>query len=206
MEKTKKDQLLERVKKAGNYNDILVNGEIIVKGGECRQRLDVIKKYVSKGNKVLDVGSHSGYFAIELARIGADVLSIENNKELADVQIFLSGENNVKVDVMLRELNLKTFYPIIGYKKFDVILLLNVVHYWGENITEMLEKLRDIGKKIIIEFPRPYETEAIYNPLVVKLSPFEKYLKKIFGEVELLATTPSPNNKDKLRNIFLCQK
>jgi protein-L-isoaspartate O-methyltransferase len=186
---------------AGVTQDVMVNGELVHKGRECRARLEMILPHVRQGSTVLDVGSHVGYFGIELARArGCKVDSYEANNRFRSIQRWAVKANGVEDLVKVKG----DFDPAaMGSKKYDVILLLAVLHYCPG---DFLKRIAAHGKKIIIEFPRPEETTALYHDLIVELSPFEDHLRKVFGEVALIGVPDAPYMPGVKRGMWLCRR
>jgi len=90
---------------------------------------------VRKGDKILEIGTGSGYQSAILSTLGADVFSVERNKKLHE-----------KAKVMLEKLkcNVKCFYGD-GYKglsefaPYDRIIVTAAAPYIPENLLQQLK-------------------------------------------------------------------
>ena len=186
---------------AGVYQDILLNGVPVHTGRDCQSRLDMILPHVAENSRVLDVGSHSGYFAIELARQkGCHVDSFESEAWLADIQRWAIERNCVGDLVNLRG----AFTPdAVAGQHYDVVLLLSVLQYFP---TDFLLEMVRVGDRTIIEFPTPEETDALYHVRIVELSPFDTYLRTLFSHVELIGEPDAPYMAGVKRGMWLCER
>jgi len=182
---------------SGVYQDVLINGELVYKGRECAKRLEMIQPYINNTDTVLDIGSHSGYFAIELAKRGCTVTSYEPVKKMYDIQMWAAKENGVSLRAHNKDF---TSTPA----KYDVVLLLSVLQYF--DMDKFLLRIGKIGKRIIIEFPIPDEIEALYIDKINRTHPFDEYLKRFFSKVELIGRPEAPYMKDITRKMWLCEK
>lgn len=185
----------------GVYQDVLVKGELVHKGRECQQRLDLILPHAEERDMVLDIGSHSGYFAIELARQRKCLVdSFEADPHLRQIQRWAIKQNMQTFSVLL----FGAFAPAsVHGNHYDDVLMLSVLHYFPRGF---LEEVSACGSRFFIEFPYPEETEALYHDLILELSPFDEYLRTIFGHVELLGEPPAPYMPGVKRGLWLCEK
>ena len=106
---------------------------------------------VQKGDKVLEVGTGSGYQSAVLADMGAQVYTIERIKEL-----FLKAQNNLK------KVGLKVKHAAYGdgykglpmYAPYDKIIVTAAAPYIPEALTEQLKP----GGKMVIPVGKDIQT------------------------------------------------
>lgn len=97
----------------------------------------LVKKYVKKGDKILDVGCGNGRLYQSLQDLGVEYVGIDNCKEL----IFEARKKYKKAEFKIMDL-LKLFFP---KEKFDVVFLIAVFHHIPS------DKLRQKALKNIFE-------------------------------------------------------
>lgn len=116
---------------ASELQRYLADDEIEVKSRNENIRLDYFLKYIDvKDKNVLDIGGNTGYFTFEFLKNGASFLEYyEGNQEHAEfVQLaseVLGYDDSMKV--------YNQYYNFDQDKKYDVVLLLNVLHHLGDD-------------------------------------------------------------------------
>ena len=148
-----------------HYQDILYQGELYEGKRKCQDRWDIIKPHIRPHDVVLDIGSSTGYFAIQIARMFPDslVVSFESSEEDCQVQKkILKDEGIYNVVLCQHRLCPEDLLKWSRHVEiFDVTLLLSVLHHLPEGKVEMgLEAIRDLSKVIICELPNDEEREA----------------------------------------------
>ncbi len=116
---------------ASELQKYLTNDEIDVKSRSETIRLDYFLKNVDIKNKsVLDIGGNTGYFTFEFLKNGASSLEYyEGNQEHAKF-VQLASEVLGYTD-SLSVYN--KYYNFDQDEKYDVVLLLNVLHHLGDD-------------------------------------------------------------------------
>lgn len=119
--------------KANLHSDKIVN--II------NQRNDYVKKialsYLSKNNKVLDVGCGSGELVVDLLKLGYDAQGIDFSKSMIKKAKEHAVKNHVDVDAFIEG----SFFEHVFDKKYDLISANGFIEYISEKeLTEFLKK------------------------------------------------------------------
>ena len=130
----------------------------------------IIKKHMPniEGKRVLDLGSSSGVFCLEMARLGAkevvgidrDVYIKHRSSNTPPPQNVIAQANFVKKAFELLE---NTHYPItyiahdigqlenLQLKPFDLILALNIVYHELDNMPRLVSQLAQLTNHIILQ-------------------------------------------------------
>ncbi|MCK5310808.1 MAG: methyltransferase domain-containing protein [Desulfobacteraceae bacterium] len=164
-------ELLNSDKYDGHQRIELLDGYVL-DGQDKTPMADSIFEGIDLMNKtLLDVGTAYGFFCYEAIKKGAKkVIGIENNPdryEVAKKIIQIKEENVELIKLDIEKESLK--------EKFDVVLLLNVIHHLHFPI-ETIKKLADITNELlIVEFPTPTDKKLIRRS---KLNRFFLWLVK----------------------------
>ena len=141
------------------YQDQWIKGKLRVKGTrECGSRYEIIKSFCSEeyGKKpfsVLDIGANMLYFGIRLCEDfpNVSVLAFEyDHFEMREAHL----KKNQPIPLVLidRRLHIEDLITLNAICRFDVILILNVLHHVGNEFDDWLLALRELGNNIIGEF------------------------------------------------------
>ena len=139
---------------------------------DCEGRYQAIAPYVQNGDRVLDFGAFTGYFAHRLAdERGASCVAVAPE--------VLPHPDVVTVAERL------TLHGVKALGQFDVVLALSVLHHlnpWDE----YLEVLLKAGRTVIIEVPNPDERfnhclpekvdaiwAAVYGPVLCRTAGYQ---------------------------------
>ena len=141
-----KEKLKKSIKELGPwYHNVNIHGiQTVSKGQPYSAQIPVnslwkkIKKFLPKtmkGLRILDVGCNSGFYSLNMALLGAEVIGIEFNKTFFNQAVFLKKhfeEINKKVNVTyikddVSNVNFKKM------KKFDYIFALAIIYHIGKN-------------------------------------------------------------------------
>lgn len=202
--------LVQLAEAEGAYQDIIIDGRVVVKGyRDCSQRWKIIRPYLKNQQTVLDIGSHYGYFGMRIAKAlpQAFVWSIEEESKRAEIQRMALIGNRV-TNIVLSEASvslLKLLKLQRTCEMLDTILAFSVIHYFPlEEIPEVIWALSRLAPNLIIEFPVATEDDVANKHLVDSLDP-EYLLGLIYASVRMIGETPSPKDPNVLRPVYLAQ-
>ena len=191
------------------YNDIRINGKTISLGyRNSEKRYSEIFKFCKKFNRpisVLDLGAAEGYFTFRLAEDFSGVfVAVESNPERKLLEL-CKKNNDPKVLLLNRQMNLKNLKNIKEVQHFDIVLALNIIHHFDEPFQDVLEALISMSSFCFLEHPNSLENESTKNSQRLKT---EKLDLEKFKPV-LLNKNPSglgnPLNQKLERNLWLLQ-
>lgn len=114
------------------------------------ERLRFIFEFINPLNKkILDVGGNTGLFSFELLSAGAESICLyEGNKiyaEFVETASNLLGFNN-RLKIINKYL---TFTDELDFERFDIILLLNVLHHIGDDYGDKRLSIRNAKTEIL---------------------------------------------------------
>jgi SAM-dependent methyltransferase len=150
------DRFLDETKFAGYQRITLPTGRVIP-GVDRSPVADLIYPADLTGKSVLDVGCNYGFFLHDAIRRGAKrAVGIEADPAHYRVASTLATLWNGKIDVyqgLLEDVELK--------EKFDVILLLNVIHHVKDPIP-VIRKVAGLCRgTLIVEFRQPHDPQFV---------------------------------------------
>jgi len=137
-------------------------------------RLEIIKSVYSKISscekrplKVLDLGCNAGFYSLELAAMGADVVGIETNTGFYSLCQYLKEANGIESVKFLNQ-NFVDLFDSNQLGSYDIILGLSIFHHIASRFTyqkarKILESL-SIESSIILELALHDEVGARGNP------------------------------------------
>lgn len=170
------------------YQDVYVKGTILEKASFTERFLetrfsivhDVLKK--QKGNfTMLDVGASQGYFSFKAADLYPNSLFImlegSNpaypliSKQLSSICEMNRSDNVIWLDSAIEQSKIETLATL---EHFDVVLALNVLHWFPNDWKQILASLQKMSNTLIIETPPidetlPFEQIALRNELEATL-------------------------------------
>ena len=197
------------VSSVDTYNDIRINGKTLSLGyRNSEKRYSEIFKFCKKFNRpisVLDLGAAEGYFTFRLAEDFDGVfVAVESNPERKLLEL-CKKNNDPKVLLLNRQMNLKNLKNIKEVQHFDIVLALNIIHHFDEPFQDVLEALISMSSFCFLEHPNSLENESTKNSQRLKT---EKLDLEKFKPV-LLNKNPSglgnPLNQKLERNLWLLQ-
>ena len=149
------------------YNDIRINGKTISLGyRNSEKRYSEIFKFCKKFNRpisVLDLGAAEGYFTFRLAEDFSGVfVAVESNPERKLLEL-CKKNNDPKVLLLNRQMNLKNLKNIKEVQHFDIVLALNIIHHLDEPFQDVLETLVSMSSFCFLEHPNSLENESTKN-------------------------------------------
>lgn len=107
-----------------------------------------------KNQRIMDLGSGSGYFSVKLAKAGANVVSADVNDDfLKYIKTRLQSESVLPGSIELRKIMYDD--PLTQSLEFDKIFILNVYHHLDKRdlyLRELHKGLKNSGEIIIIDF------------------------------------------------------
>jgi len=204
-------ELIELALSGGNYQDIVVNGETIVKGWrDCDERWSIISKYIKNNQSIVDIGSHFGYFEAQIVKAypGNFVWSIEAGDDRAHVQELMLAENNLRNVILSKHaITMNDLLALVrSCESFDTILCLSTIHYFPpEQIPQILWLFGQLAPNLIIEFPSPEEIDVAEKQTVDMLGDPMRMLGLAFDSVIKIGESTSPKDKSIKRSIYLAQ-
>jgi tRNA (mo5U34)-methyltransferase len=98
-----------------------------------------------KGKRALDIGCNAGFYSLELARRGADVLAIDHDEHYLRQAAWARREFGLEDRIALRQLDV---YELAGLdEQFDVVLFMGVLYHLRYPLLALdlvAEKTRDL--------------------------------------------------------------
>jgi SAM-dependent methyltransferase len=140
------------------------------------ENFKIINKYISKEDKILDVGTYPSYSLVAMKKMGYDIYGVD---------IDPSRENNFpeKEGVDLRKCDIETERMPFENKTFDKVILSEVFEHLYINpiftFNEIKRVLKDNGH-LIITTPNGYSIKRIYNFIIgngASENPFDEFNK-----------------------------
>ena len=155
------------VSSVDTYNDIRINGKTLSLGyRNSEKRYSEIFKFCKKFNRpisVLDLGAAEGYFTFRLAEDFDGVfVAVESNPERKLLEL-CKKNNDPKVLLLNRQMNLKNLKNIKEVQHFDIVLALNIIHHFDEPFQDVLETLVSMSSFCFLEHPNSLENESTKN-------------------------------------------
>lgn len=155
-----KPEFSELVKNAYFDSDLQLNVERFKKSAEFKETLNLIKKYVSKGQSILDIGSGNGISAVAFALEGYDVVSIEPDPS--------STVGAGAIELLKLHLNLTNLTVIEKYAEdidlpdtsFDIVYFRQAMHH-ANNLSQFVANASRLLKKGGVLFS--IRDHVIYN-------------------------------------------
>jgi len=113
-----------------------------------KERMDYILSKIDIENKVVaDIGGNTGYFSFEMIENGAQHLDYyEINHEHAE--FVKTCTDTLKLGLKINIYNDKFDFNK-NTKKYDLILLLNVLHHIGDDFDPQISSIQSVKKRII---------------------------------------------------------
>ena len=189
------------------YNDIRIKGKTLSSGyRNSERRYEEIFKFCKKFNRpisVLDLGAAEGYFTFRLAEDFSGVfVAVESNSERKLLELCIKN-NNHKVLLLDKQMNLKNLKNIKEVQHFDIVLALNIIHHFDEPFQNVLDTLVSMSSFCFLEHPNFLEDDSTKNSQRLEI---EKLNLDNFEPVLLNKTSSGIGNsfnKKLERNLWL---
>ena len=197
------------------YQDIIIDNLVVKKasGNHCSSeiRYEVIRKVLDKYRRpfdMLDIGASQGYYSFRAAHdYDCVCVMLEgNNPEYPKVGTQLldlceanhSLGNIILLNKMIIPEDLKRLSEC---ENFDVVLALNIIHWFGSRWKEVADAILGMGRSIIIETP-PQEKHASQEQNDLR-NRIEKYL--LFMDARMLGEVPRHTTAHEMAKIYLIE-
>lgn len=153
------------------YQDIVINGKVVKEATrkhgkrDCEGRFEIIDENVlsryTRSFTMLDIGASQGYYSLRAANKYSDsvfVMIEGNNRHYPKIgdQILSICKCNTELDNIIllnKQIVVKDLKRLGECEYFDVILLLNIAHWFGDQWKDLLDYVIRMGDNIIIENP-----------------------------------------------------
>jgi protein-L-isoaspartate(D-aspartate) O-methyltransferase len=137
---------------------------------------------VKRGDKILEIGTGSGYQTAVLCELGAKVFSIERHKSLFQSAKLFLNQNNYRAQLFFGDgfLGKKVFAP------FDSVIVTCGAPYVPEELKNQLK----IGGRLVIPVG---EGDVQQMTLIQRLS-YSDYKETIYGEFKFVPMLKNINN------------
>jgi 2-polyprenyl-3-methyl-5-hydroxy-6-metoxy-1,4-benzoquinol methylase len=148
--------MMERPSKT--YQDQWVKGQLAVKGTrECASRYEIIKSFCARYDRrpfsVCDIGANMCYFGLRLTedfpRCSVVAFEYDNFPRRA-AHVKTNGANRLML--INHKLSSQDLLTLTTCCRFDLVLVLNVLHHVGDEFDTWLLELRKLARHIIAEF------------------------------------------------------
>ena len=143
--------------KLSSYQSVPLPFGLRVSGKDHSNRMSDFLNNI-QGKSLLDIGTFYGMFPAEaMIRGAARAVGIEPNAERYEIASRLAAFNNNSYEILhskLEEVELS--------EKFDLVLLLNVIHHVLDPIESILTVVPFCREKLIVEFCLPTDPEYMY--------------------------------------------
>ena len=151
------------------YQSILLPFGLKTPGMDRSKSADIVFKHSVKGKSVLDIGCKHGYFCHDAIQRGASVVKgIEINDANVEIAKRIVELWNRDIEIFEGDFLEK------GYnEKFDVILLLNVLHHIISPVAIMKKISKQTNELAVVEFPTILDSHT-------GLSSIKKTIYKLF--------------------------
>lgn len=195
------------------YQDIVINNKVVKKATgkhNCQVRYEVLKKLLDRYERpftMLDIGASQGYYSFRTAyEYDSVCVMIEGNNShypMVGTQLLELCKANNQVDNIIF-LN-KSIIPedlkmLSACEDFDVVLAMNVIHWFGDRWQEVADAILAMGDNIVIETPPEEKCVSAERNLLRKK--IEDYL--LSKNAVILGSAPR-HTSDTLSNIYLIE-
>ena len=117
-----------------------------------KQDLPIYKKYLKKGNKILDIGCGLGVTSVPLSTFGYKITGIDHDKKVIEA----AAENGKKFgkEILFQLLDIFNMDKEYGKDSFDVCISGGVLeHFSRDEIRDIIDKQLHLAPLVIASFP-----------------------------------------------------
>jgi len=138
--------------------------------------------HVKRGDKILEIGTGSGYQTAVLCELGAKVFSIERHKSLFQSAKLFLNQNNYRAQLFFGDgfLGKKVFAP------FDSVIVTCGAPYVPEELKNQLK----VGGRLVI----PVGEGGVQQMMLIQRLSDSDYKKTIYGEFKFVPMLKNINN------------
>lgn len=138
---------------------------------------------VKRGDKILEIGTGSGYQTAVLCELGAKVFSIERHKSLFQSAKLFLNENNYRAQLFFGDgfLGKKVFAP------FNSIIVTCGAPYVPEELKDQLK----VGGRMVI----PVGDGGVQQMMLIQRLSDSDYKETVYGEFKFVPMLKNINNK-----------
>jgi hypothetical protein len=212
-------QLPFDIEKAGyeQYQDLYIRGQVVKKAsyGErfMGQRFDIINSVLKRYSRpftMLDVGAAQGYFCFRAAEMYPDsvFVMLEGSNpaypKISEQLVSICNLNNhVKNVIWLNSpIVVDEMDRLSSCEHFDVVLALNIFHWFPDNWKQLFSALRNMSHILIVETP-PIEDRATEEQ-IAKRKEIHQYLAPLAKET--LQGVPRHTNPSAYTTYYILEK
>jgi len=195
------------------YQDIIINNVVVqnASGNHCdsETRYNIIRKVLNKYSRpfgILDIGASQGYYSFRAAHdYDCVCVMIEGEnpeypmvgKQLLD--LCKANDSLENIILLNKRVIPEDLQRLSECEAFDVVLALNIIHWFGSRWKEVTDAILNMGDNIIVETP-PLEDQASQEANFIRKS-IEEYL--VFKNAEILGKVPRHTSESKMSTIYL---
>ena len=197
------------------YQDIIINNTVVKNASDNHRdnetRYNIIKKILNKYSRpfdMLDIGASQGYYSFRTAYdYDCVCVMIEGKnpeypmvgKQLLD--LCKANDSLENIILLNKQVILEDLQKLSECEAFDVVLALNIIHWFGSRWKEVTDAILNIGYNIIVETP-PQEDLAGQEANFIRKS-IEEYL--VFRNAKILGKAPRHTSDNKMSIIYLIE-
>lgn len=192
------------------YQDIIINNQVVKPANyehrHCDLRYQIIKKILDKYQRpftMLDIGASQGYYSFRTAfNYNCVCVMIEGNNRfyplIGSQLLDLCKANTSLKNIILLNKQIVTsdLQRLSECEHFDVVLAMNIIHWFPEKWQEIIDSILDMGDNIIIELPPKEQIPEIFEKI-------ENYLKT--KNFSILGYAPRHSNPNLNTTFYLIE-
>lgn len=194
------------------YQDIIINNFLVKKASgnhrDNEARYNIIQKIFNKHSRpfdILDIGASQGYYSFRAAHdYDCICIMIEgNNPEYPMVgsqllDLCKANDSLENIIMLNKQVIPEDLQRLSECEYFDVVLALNIIHWFGSRWKEVANAILNMGENIIIETP-PQEDSASQEANSIRKS-IEEYM--VSRKAKILGKVPRHTSDDKMATIY----
>ena len=196
------------------YQDIIVNNKVYKKASaghnNCELRYSVIRKVLKEFKRpftLCDLGASQGYYSLKGAYSYPDSIfvmvegnNIHYRKIGSQLQTICEANSSLDNIILLqRQLILSDLQRLSECEDFDVVLAMNIFHWFGKQWKSYMDAVFNLGQYVIIETPQ-YTLVSNQEQRTIRKG-IEKYIHSKGGK--LLARVPRHTSKGATSPVYL---